>query len=1033
MSIAKRRPPAWGLWIGAGATLVACLLWWGGSMRPIARYGWDLHFRHVGSVPADPSIVMIDINDHALKWVGAWPWPRRRHAALIDVLTELDARAIVLDIAFTEHKPRRVDRHDLARFAEFDPRTDDLDGDDAAPAYDGAVIDDDAELAAAIARAGNVYVAMLFGLAPPDVDPEAIVDRAVDILLDSPGISDAELSARFPFHERSLIASAAPTARIAARLESDFGLGVDQLARRASSDAEWRIGSEELESRWVDAKRIVARRKARRFLEGLPSDDSIDLPRVWPAFLRSVMPDVSADQFGADRSELLQALLAEFAARTALKDAPPVGEAMRGAIRSGVHMRAPIHEIAGAARGVGLVTYEREAVEGVVRKAPLVADVDGRIVGALGYLAALELLGADLHAVRLEGRALVAEGAGTVRRAPVDAGGLTTINWHVPDGAADWRHCFVHIPASRLMEIAALRDAVEDNHRRRRIEQAALVEARFEATPGEFATYASLMRERARLAAALRTARSSEEAQRIEDRMSGIEQQLDAAAAEALEWLTYQWRLRKGAAPRDEEESRRKDRIAALAAKWIEGDFDAEIARLIDERHRRRTARMDALRDELSGKLCFVGYTATAVADFVPSPVHSSMPGVMGHANVANMVLQDRFIAPAPAWLNLSIIAASGLTITLLTRMRGPGFGVGALFGVNGALIALSAWAFRTAGVQTDWLVACVGVCAAWAAVTAYRQFVEERWRRRFRGALAQYTSPAVAEQIARTTDVARRGYGVLAPQPIRVTCFFSDLEGFTPLSERLGAERTRDLLNVYFERMSDALQREGAIVNKFIGDGVFAFFNAPILACARHAEAACAGALAARRSVDPLSVPGSGGNDGAPLRMRIGLATGEAFVGDYGSAAKLDYTCIGDTVNVGARLESANKMFGSGILVDAATREAAGARFVFRSLGRVELPGKATAVAIHELLAERKDCDPAIRHAIEPFEQAIACFAARRWEDATRHWRQCLQRNPDDRVVRWFLRTVEGHRSMPLSDDWRGTITIPERYPPTC
>jgi len=323
-------------------------------------------------------------------------------------------------------------------------------------------------------------------------------------------------------------------------------------------------------------------------------------------------------------------------------------------------------------------------------------------------------------------------------------------------------------------------------------------------------------------------------------------------------------------------------------------------------------------------------------------------------------------------------------------------------------------------------------VCSSWAAVTAYRQLVEQRGQRRFRRALEQYTSPAVAAQIARTTNLQRRPLGALAPEPTRVTCFFSYLVGFTLLSERLGAERTRDVLNRYLERMSAVLQAESAIVNKFIGDGVFAFFNAPIWSCPGHAEAACVSALAAQQALGELNAESAVSDDPVSLAMRIGLATGEVFVGDYGSAAKLDYTCIGDTVNVAARLESASKMFGSAILVDGETRKGVGDHFLFRPMGRLELPGKVAPVDVHELLCERDRSDASTREMVESFEEAIRCFTARRFSDTARHLQRCADQRPDDRVIRWYLEAVERYRSADLPENWPGTITVPDRYPTT-
>jgi adenylate cyclase len=349
------------------------------------------------------------------------------------------------------------------------------------------------------------------------------------------------------------------------------------------------------------------------------------------------------------------------------------------------------------------------------------------------------------------------------------------------------------------------------------------------------------------------------------------------------------------------------------------------------------------------------------------------MPGVMAHANILNMVLQNRPAVRGSTWLNILIILLGGITITGVTSVRSPLFSVASLLVLVVVMLGVGGLVFRSFTYHFASIVAVTDVCVVWACVTAYRQFTEERARRQFQRALAQYTSPAVAARIAGKASVRD-----LAPQPASVTCFFSDLRGFTQLSERLGAERTRLVLNPYLGTMSRVLVEHNAIINKFMGDGIFAFFNAPIWPCASHSEAACACALACQTALGELNrrfacLPQFVGSavrtdafestrdgphggpyalpDSEPLAMRIGIASGEVFVGDYGSDTKLDYTCIGDAVNLAARLEEANKALGTTILVDDACRGGAGDRFEFRSLGRIEVAGKTHPVEVHELL----------------------------------------------------------------------------------
>jgi adenylate cyclase len=251
-------------------------------------------------------------------------------------------------------------------------------------------------------------------------------------------------------------------------------------------------------------------------------------------------------------------------------------------------------------------------------------------------------------------------------------------------------------------------------------------------------------------------------------------------------------------------------------------------------------------------------------------------------------------------------------------------------------------------------------------------------------------------------------------------------------MSERLGAERTRLLLNPYLRMMSSLLVEHRAIVNKFMGDGVFAFFNAPIWPCANHAEQACASALASLEALRelnrrPLNPTASARGEVEELVMRIGLSTGDAFVGDYGSDTKLDYTCIGDTVNLASRLEKANKALGTRILVDETTRDRAGQGFAFRTLGRMEVSGRSGAVNVYELAGAADRIDAAARDFLSRFEEAVRHYQACEWAQCLDGLGQCRGLRPDDLSVQLYESAARRlGESPPPPPDWNGAIEVP-------
>jgi len=338
-------------------------------------------------------------------------------------------------------------------------------------------------------------------------------------------------------------------------------------------------------------------------------------------------------------------------------------------------------------------------------------------------------------------------------------------------------------------------------------------------------------------------------------------------------------------------------------------------------------------------------------------------------------------------------------------------------------VILAGGFTFQYATMHLATMPTSMVIAIVWTLVTVQRQLTQEKSRRRFEHALSQYTSSAIATRIAEQSVLQD-----MAPVAAQVSCFFSDLQGFTHISEKLGAARTRSLLNPYLETMTRVLNEHGALVNKFIGDGIFAFFNSPIWPCKDHAEAACASALEAVNAINKINEQSVAAIDweGTKLTMRIGLSTGDVFVGDYGSDAKLDYTCIGDTVNLAARLEKANKTFGTSILLDQATRHHVSDRFMFRSLGRIMVAGRTQPADVYELMGFRSDFDADQIEYITLFETMIHHFQSGEWDACQTLLEQCQSIEPDDPAVRPFMESISLMRETTSTQAFNGAMTIP-------
>ncbi|UEM24629.1 hypothetical protein JL100_030965 (plasmid) [Skermanella mucosa] len=274
--------------------------------------------------------------------------------------------------------------------------------------------------------------------------------------------------------------------------------------------------------------------------------------------------------------------------------------------------------------------------------------------------------------------------------------------------------------------------------------------------------------------------------------------------------------------------------------------------------------------------------------------------------------------------------------------------------------------------------------------------------------------------------DVVRRvltsGQAAEPGGELRVlTILVSDLAGFTGIAEGMPPGKLVGYLGRYFGALERAVQDAGGVVDKFMGDGMLAFFNAPHRVRG-HAARACEAALDAQRFLGLLDLEDG---DAPPSRTRIGLATGEVLVGNIGTAQRLSYTVIGDAVNLASRLEMLNKAYGTGILASGEVRRTAGGGFEWRHLDRVTVPGRSEPVELYELLGRTGEVDGTTLMVRDLHEAALRHLVAGRFEEAAHGFRALLGKAPDDRPARYLLEHTVGMRAEPAgaapSRDWRG------------
>ncbi|MDP2689768.1 MAG: adenylate/guanylate cyclase domain-containing protein [Deltaproteobacteria bacterium] len=374
----------------------------------------------------------------------------------------------------------------------------------------------------------------------------------------------------------------------------------------------------------------------------------------------------------------------------------------------------------------------------------------------------------------------------------------------------------------------------------------------------------------------------------------------------------------------------------------------------------------DAFRD----RLVFVGATEKGIYDIRPTPVDPLMPGVELHATVAGNVLEGRYLVHDTRTIAFDIFLVLLLPLVIsvtLSYARRTFVSLGAFALLLFILVAGDFLLFSAMSVRTGVVYPALSLICAYFLGEAYRNLVVERKSRYLRKAFSTYVSSELVSEIIKDPGRLRLGGEKKA-----VTVLFSDIRGFTGLSERLQPEELVSLLNEYLSPMTSIVLAEGGMLDKYIGDAIMAVFNAP-LELPGHPGRACAAALKMTDRLDELNRKWEGSLRGK-LIIGVGINTGEAIVGNMGAELRFDYTAIGDTVNLASRLEGMNKLYGTAVIVSESTREAAGGSFEFRELDLVRVKGKEKPVAIYELAGWKGQGEAPV----EDFHEGLRLFRAR-------------------------------------------------------
>jgi len=385
-------------------------------------------------------------------------------------------------------------------------------------------------------------------------------------------------------------------------------------------------------------------------------------------------------------------------------------------------------------------------------------------------------------------------------------------------------------------------------------------------------------------------------------------------------------------------------------------------------------------------KFVFFGFSAPGLFDLRPTSVGGIFSGVEIHATILDNLLSGDFMQATPAWITLALTAvlAHGCAIWLSlvsSPVKSAAISTGCI--ATPLVIVLGAYQY---GYWLPLAVVEIGLLAA-ASLSIIANFATEGRQKRFvKNAFKHYLSPTVIDQLIANPDLLKLG-----GERRVISIFFSDLQQFTAISETLDPETLTAFLNDYLSAMTDIILEEGGTVDKYEGDAIIAFWNAP-LAVEGHAPGAvraalrCQARLAEMRAAFKASV-------GKDVFMRIGINTGQAVVGNLGSEQRFDYTMIGDAVNLAARLESANKQFGTFTMISQFTNELLGDEFRSRELARLTVVGRKEPIMVYEPMFKAEF--DVRKQPLETFACGLEHFYSGRFKKAEKNFILLKDRDP--------------------------------------
>jgi class 3 adenylate cyclase/CHASE2 domain-containing sensor protein len=1036
--------------LGTMLTLVVLLADWRGKDGMLWRVEnslYDLRARYCQYHTPAPTdkLVHVDIDDPSLQYIGQWPWRRTLLAELTDEMRGAGAKAIAFDVLFAEAEPLGTRkrtilipaRHETEALASLAAGTN-----AAAPGFNHPLllaapldlffhrgnpelemedreileeVDGNIEFAGSLRRFGAAILPASYEPRRPTTPLAlAIYQTLLENLLQS----DKEV--------RDLLAARGLTTDDSKHFDTLF----NQSRKEALFDRIIRM-LDTMNARSPEGATVLdaATGLSRPAPLTIPTEqDARDVlfPNMQLRMKRDFPPGLFKQQF--ERA---------VAFRNLRRFARPVPEGLPPFVPVTPDL-PPIPVLSNAVGASSFVNYLADS-DGVVRAVELWRECDGWLYPQFGLMLACAYMGTDIDDIEIRpDHIVVPKPDGSRLKIPVfsqyvnpvghDCSMYMAVPWFGPFDRDDaWARMYdfpryidttQHLPMVKVWEVLEFRRKIRDNIELMRIANGRIIsliegEAGFRRftqrkfDPDDVESHVKLAEE-------LLSRRSDADPSVtvIDSVMNGMDKLSDAEFEEFLKTLP-------------DEVERKKVRSWVVAVKQLPNlrDTTVEMARAL-------TKTRQHLRSELDGKAVLVGFTAVGRMDIVPTSMIPRCPGPVVHGAIFNAILTGDVWTRASPWTTRLATLIIGLLATAIVAYLHPFNALLSSLGIVIGYLAFNGlYLFDVHNYLLGAAAPLVSVGLVWSGCTLLRFIVERAERRHIEKRFRSYVDPALVNAIVEHPERVH-----FEGESREMSVVFTDLAGFTTLSEKLKA-RTVPILNEYMRRMVNIIRdvtntkkpdnRRG-YRNKFLGDGIMFFFGAP-LDNQFHAVDAVATVLRMQEAI-PAFNDWLKAQDLPSVKMRAGISTGEMIVGDAGSPDAADYTVLGDDVNLGARLESANKATGTLVMISQRTRELCGELFLVRPLAKLQVMGKENSILVYEPICETASATTRQQLHVQMTEIMVNQFVARDFAGCIEQTRTLDEAFGASKLTAMYRRECENYMAEPPGAGFDGTIVLSEK-----